>query len=116
VALIRKIFYFREIGFFFMILAVFGVGPKLQDGTGRLSMIILTLYIPFSAVFSALLDYRVLVLVPLFVIVASEFIDLKRLRWLAALTAALTLAYILNPMQTDTIHQRVPFPSVRPSR
>ena len=105
VIFVQKLLYFHDIGFFFMILASFVIIPDLTKRSSQISMIMLILYIPFSAIFSTLLDYRTLILVPLFVIVASEVFDARRLGWLAMLTMALTFAYTWDPTKTDLIHQ-----------
>jgi hypothetical protein len=103
----QKFLYFHDIGFFFAALALFGLGPQLRSYHAQLAMAVLCLYIPLSAIFSPLLDYRTLLLAPLFLMIASDTFDLRRLRWLALLTMALTFAYLSNPMKTDLIHQQL---------
>jgi hypothetical protein len=106
VSLAQKFLYFGDVGFFFCVLA-FGLAmQKTLTKAGRLSMIILLLYLPLSSIFGLQLTYRTLLLVPFFCMAAAELLRLGQLRMLAAGTLCLALIYVSDPGRTDLIHNR----------
>jgi Dolichyl-phosphate-mannose-protein mannosyltransferase len=104
VTLIQRTMYFHDIGFMFLILAVCLAIQKSPNPITRLSIVIMVGYLPMSAIFSTLLDYRTLLLVPFFTMAASELLQISQLRWLAVLTTGLMFCYVSDPGKTDMIH------------
>jgi len=103
----QKFLYFHDIGFMFLVLAVGLAAQRQLTSTGRLSTIILVLYLPLSSVFGLALEWRTLLLVPFFAMVAAELLRVNQLRWLAAGMAVLALVYISDPARTDKIHNKL---------
>jgi hypothetical protein len=104
VAFAKKFLYFNDIGFLFLMLALFlAIRNPLTDAT-RISIILLTSYLPLAAIFGTELEYRTLLLVPLFAIIAAELFQPVHLKWLAAGVTALALIYVSDPARTDFYH------------
>jgi hypothetical protein len=104
VAFARKFLYFKDIGFLFFILALFLAIRQQLPRAARLSLILVATYLPMSAIFGVDLEYRTLLIIPLFAIIAAELIQPVHLRWLAGIAAALALIYVSNPARTDAYH------------
>jgi hypothetical protein len=104
VAFARKFLYFRDIGFLFFLLSLFLAIRQPLPGAARLSLILVVAYLPMASVFGVDLEYRTLLIVPLFAIIAAELLRPVHLKWLGGITAALALIYVSNPARTDTYH------------
>jgi len=103
----RKFLYFHDIGFMFLVLTVGLAAQRQLSSTGRLSIMILVLYLPLGSVFGLALEWRTLLLVPFFAMAAAELLRVNQLKWLVAAMAVLALVYISDPARTDAIHNKV---------
>jgi hypothetical protein len=106
VAFARKFLYFKDMGFFFFLLTLFlAIRQPLTDAA-RLSLILVAAYLPMAAIFGTDLEYRTLLIIPLFAIIAAELVRPAHLRWLAGVIAVLTVIYVSNPARTDFYHKQ----------
>ncbi|HTZ69929.1 MAG TPA: glycosyltransferase family 39 protein [Acetobacteraceae bacterium] len=102
----QKFLYFNDLGFMFFVLAIGLAFQRKLTSIGRLSIIIIVIYLPISSVFGLTLTYRTLLLVPFFSIAVTELLQIRQLQWLSAATSVLALIYVSNPGRTDLIHNR----------
>jgi len=102
----QKFLYFNDLGFMFFVLALCLAVQRPVTSIARLSIIVMVLYLPISAIFGLSLGYRTLFLVPFFAMAAAELLQLNQLRWLVVATAVLALIYVSDPGQTDVIHNK----------
>jgi hypothetical protein len=104
VAFVKKFLYFKDIGFLFFILALFLAIRQPLTAAARISIAMIVLYLPMASIFGTDLEYRTLLLVPLFAIIAAELFETVHLRWVAAGFAVLALVYVSDPARTDFYH------------
>ena len=102
----QKFLYFKDVGFLFLVLAVFLAAQRSLTRPGKISLVLLILYLPMGSIFGVLLEYRTLVLIPFFVIVAAEIFRPRQLIWLTAITAVFAGIYLSDPSRTDADHKQ----------
>jgi hypothetical protein len=105
VAFAKKFLYFNDLGFFFFVLALFLAIQQPLTNVSRISISLFVLYLPLAPIFGPLLEYRTLLLVPFFAVVAAELLQPRHLRWLAGVIAILALIYVSDPSRTDFDHK-----------
>ena len=106
VTFVEKFLYFKDVGFFFLVIAVCLALQRPLSAVARISMLLILIYLPIGPIFGLELGYRTLLLVPFFAMLAAELLEPKQLRWLAGGIAILALVYVSEPSKTDTLHQQ----------
>jgi len=102
----QKFLYFDDLGFMFFVLAACLAVQKGLSSLGRISLLVLVLYLPMSSIFGLQLTYRTLLLGPFFCCLATEVLRPRQLKLLAAASICLALIYVSDPGRTDLIHNR----------
>ena len=106
VTFVQKFLYFKDVGFFFLVITICLALQRPLSDTARISILLILIYLPIGPIFGLDFGYRTLLLVPFFAMLAAELLEPKQLRWLAGGIAILALVYVSDPSRTDLLHEQ----------
>ena len=106
VTFVQKFLYFKDVGFFFLVITICLALQRPLSDTARISILLILIYLPIGPIFGLDFGYRTLLLVPFFAMLAAELLEPKQLRWLAGGIGILALVYVSNPSRTDLLHEQ----------
>jgi len=95
---------FQEMWFLFVALGGLCLFSRQNRPLARMCLLVLMLSVPLALIFGHDLNYRTLMFVPFFAILAVDIARPKPLLCLLALLLLIDLVYVIDPITTTPIH------------
>jgi Dolichyl-phosphate-mannose-protein mannosyltransferase len=96
-----------DIGFLFIAIAAVLLFSRRNGPQARMCLLVLTLAVPYGLVFGNHLNYRALMFVPFFAILAADVGRKRPLQYLVVVLLLIDLVYCLDPITVDAMHYPV---------